>query len=90
MTTNKLNRSKLALWLALGAFSHQAAAMEEVVVYGTDASSLTSVTATEIRTQMGKYVEAFNHAQKTKLNSDLARLSEAKIQVAAAKIPTRG
>lgn len=88
MTTNRLNKSLMALGLALGAVSYQAAAMEEVVVYGSEPRAISADEM--LRTEMSDYVRSLNHALKAQVNADIAKLSERKIQIAAAKIPTRG
>jgi hypothetical protein len=89
MTTNQLSKTLVAIGLALGAVSYQAAAMEEVVVYGTEATAVMPATST-LRTEMIKYVRSLNHAQKAQVNAHIAKFSEKKIQLAAAEIPTRG
>lgn len=88
MTTNRLNNTLVAIGLALGAVSYQAAAMEEVVVYGSDRTA--TAADRSVRTEMNEYVRSLNHAQKAQVNADIAKFSEKKIQIAAAKIPTRG
>jgi hypothetical protein len=79
----------MAIGLALGAVSYQAAAMEEVVVYGTEAKTATPASPT-LGTEMLEYVRSLNHAQKVQVNAHIAKFSEKKIQLAAADIPTRG
>jgi len=88
MTTNRLSRSLAAFGLALGAVSYQAAAMEEVVVYGSEPQTMSAEDT--LRIEMNDYVRSLNHALKAQVNADIARLTERKIQIAAAKIPTRG
>ena len=73
------------------AMDHQGAAtMEEVVVYGTDLSVKTERIAERIFAAMTDYVAELNKAQKRRLDAELAKSGEHRIQIAAAKLPTRG
>lgn len=83
-------RTRLMALLAAVLLSHQAAAMEEVVVYGTDLSAKTESVAERILAAMAEYVEELNKAQKSRLDAELANNGERRIQIAAATLPTRG
>lgn len=91
MLSQKLNRSLslLAAALVAGTVGNQAAAIEEVVVYGTDTST-TKADATALRSQMREYVDTLHDQQKTILNAEFASKSAGKLQLAAAGAPTRG
>ena len=84
----RLNR--LIALLAAGLVSHQAAAIEEVVVTGKDLSTPARSVPEQISAEMSAYIRDLNEAQKTKLDADLAKLGQRKIQIAAANFPTRG
>lgn len=85
-------RLKTRLLALLGAvlLSHQAAAIEEVVVRGTDLSAPTRTVPERVLEAMSKYVSEINEAHKSKLDADLAKLGQQRIQIAAATLPTRG
>ncbi len=76
--------------LAAALLSHQAAAIEEVVVRGTDTSAEARSMPERIGDAMSTYVRELNEAQKQKLDADLAKLGQHRIQLAAANLPTRG
>ena len=83
-------KTRLPALLAAALLGHQAAAMEEVVVIGTDTSAPTPTAAERVLEAMSEYVQALNEAQKQKLDADLAMLGQRRIQTAAANLPTRG
>lgn len=85
----RLTRRLTAL-LAAALLSHQAAAMEEVVVIGTDTSALSRAVSERILDSMSEYVRELNEVQKAKLDADLAKLGQRRIQIAAANLPSRG
>lgn len=76
--------------LAAALLSHQAAAIEEVVVRGTDTSAEARSMPERIGDAMSTYVRELNESQKQKLDADLAKLGQHTIQLAAANLPTRG
>ena len=92
MRLQELSMSKWAATLALaaGLASYQAAAIGELVVYGTDTSVVSAPTHRDLKHEMGIYIEALNIAQKASIDAALAKKRSAEIQIAAAKIPTRG
>jgi len=83
-------KTLLPVLLAAALTGPQAAAIEEVVVIGTDTSVSAHTVAAPIDAEMSKYVRQINAAQKLKLDAELAKLSERRIQIAAATLPTRG
>ena len=83
-------RTRLTMLLATALLSHQAAAIEEVVVYGTDTSARNESIAERVFSAMNEYVEKLNEAQKLRLDAELAKIGEQRIQIAAANLPTRG
>ncbi len=85
-----LLRHRLSLVLAAALLSHQAAAIEEVVVYGTDTSVGSESVTERILAAMDEYLEELNKAQKIRLDAELAKIGEQRIQIAAASLPTRG
>jgi hypothetical protein len=90
VTMNTRLRTRLIPLLAGVLLSQQAAAIEEVVVYGTDTSLDAEIVAERIAEAMSDHVTAFNDAQKNALEAEMARLCEQKILIAAATLPTRG
>jgi hypothetical protein len=89
-TMNTRLRNRLIPLAAAVLLSHEAAALEEVIVYGTDTSLNTEVVAQRIAEAMSRHVTAFNDAQKQELDAEMQRLCERKIRIAAANLPTRG
>jgi hypothetical protein len=83
-------RNRLTALLAAALLSQQAAAMEEVVVIGKDLSEPPRTVTEQLIEAMSAYVSELNEAQKTKLDADLVKLGQQKIQIAAANLPTRG
>ena len=83
-------KTRLIALLAAVLLSHQAAAMEEVVAIGTDTSALSRTVSERIVDSMSEYVRELNELQKAKLDADLAKLGQRRIQIAAATLPTRG
>lgn len=88
MNTRLKNRA-IALLSAI-LLSQQAAAIEEVVVYGTDTSVKTESVAEKIHAAMSEFVAELNEAQKLRLDAELAKIGERRIQIAASTLPTRG
>jgi len=70
--------------------SHEAAGVEEIVVYGTDLSHEFEVVGEHVAETMNRHVTALNDAQKKALEAEMAKLCERRIQIAAANLPTRG
>ena len=85
----RLKTRAMAL-LAAALLCHQAAAIEEVVVIGTDTSAQARSVPERILEAMSEYVRELNEAQKKQLDADLAKLGQRRIQIAAATLPTRG
>ncbi len=88
MTTRLTNR--LLPFATAVLLSHQAAALEEVVVYGTDLSLKTEEVTERVAAAMSDYIVAANDAQKDALEAEMSRMCERQIQLAAATLPTRG
>jgi hypothetical protein len=82
--------TRLFALLAAALVSHQAAAIEEVVVRGTNTSAEARSMPEQIGDAMSAYVRDLNESQKKKLDADLAKLGQHRIQIAAANLPTRG
>jgi hypothetical protein len=82
--------TRLTALLLAALLSHQAAAIEEVVVIGTDLSAAPPTTSERILDAMSEFVRELNASQKTKLAADLAKLGQRNIRIAAANLPTRG
>lgn len=82
--------TRLTALLATALLSLPAAAIEEVVVIGTDLSAPTRTVPERIEDAMSDYVKGINDAQKSKLDADLAKLGQRRIQIAATDLPTRG
>lgn len=87
---NTRQPTRLIALLAAVLFSYQAAAIEEVVVIGTDTSAPVRTIPDRINDAMSDYVKGINDVQKTRLDADLAKLGLRRIQIAAANLPTRG
>ena len=82
--------TRLTALLAAALLSLPAAAIEEVVVIGTDLSEPARTVPERIDAAMSEYVKGINEAQKLKLDEDLAKPGQLRIQIAAANLPTRG
>ena len=89
MMNTRLIRRLIALF-AVTLISLPAAAMEEVVVTGKDLSDSARSVPASIADEMTAYLRELNETQKTRINADLARQGQRRIQIAAAKLPTRG
>ena len=83
-------RNQLLPMAAAVLLSHEASALEEVVVYGTDMSHELKVVAERVAETMSRHATALNDAQKKALEAEMAKLCERKIQIAAANLPIRG
>lgn len=93
MERNKLgisNKWVAMLAVAAGLVSYQADAIEEVVVYGTDASPVELTMDEQLKRDMKAYVDALNLEEKAKIRAALANQRATEIQIAAVKAPTRG
>lgn len=90
MRPRKLSNSHwaTALVVAAGLVSHQAAAIEEVIVKGTAPSAPSA--AEEIKREMSAYIEALRIEQKARIDAALSEQRGAEIQIAASHLPTRG
>ena len=89
MMNTRLSIRLIALF-AVALMSHQAAAMEEVVVTGRNLSDSARSVPERIADEMSEYLRDLNEAQKTKINADLAKHGQRRLQIAAANLPTRG
>lgn len=87
---NSRLKTRLMALLVGVLIGHQAAAIEEVVVTGKDLSAPARTVPERIFAEMSEYVRDLNEAQKSKLDADLAKLGQRRLQVAAANLPTRG
>lgn len=80
------------LGIAVTGLSHErAGAIEEVVVYGHRAAVPREVAVPQdLQDNMSAYLRALNAEQRAKIDAALSRQRGQQIQIAAAKIPTRG
>lgn len=89
----RLSELDIATWaatlaVAAGLISYDATAIEELVVYGTEPPA--AATPEDLRRDMDAYVRALQLEQKSRIDASLTRERTSKIQIAAARIPTRG
>lgn len=91
MKLHQLRTSKWAATLGVtaGLIAYQAAAIDEAFVYATEAAVTAAPRQQDLQRDMDLYIEALNVEQKAKIDAALAE-RRAEIQIAAAKVPTRG
>jgi hypothetical protein len=92
MFTRKLitPSSSLSAALLVGLFSHQAAASEEVVVYGAEAAAKAEAQQAQFRSELDEYVRSLNEQIKVNLDQDLKQLTAPKLFLASGETPIRG
>jgi hypothetical protein len=90
MFTRILTPGAIAAVLLLGAFSQQAAATEEIVVYGTDVVARIEAREAMFRTEMDEYIRSLNERIKATLHETVKSQSFPKVEVASSKQPVRG
>ena len=76
--------------LLLGLFSHQAAATEEIVVYGAEAVALAQAREALFRSQLDQYVQSLNEQIEATLHDDLKRVNAPKLELASSEDSIRG
>lgn len=76
------------LLAAAGLLAEQAAATEELVVYGTDTDGVS--TGADLRLEMKEYVKALNQDLKDALDKDVKRLTAPRLQLALHDTVSRG
>ena len=81
---------RLIALFAVALMSHQAAAMEEVVVTGKNLCDSARSVPERIFREMSDYLRDLNQAQKIRIDAELVKLGQRRIQIAAANLPTRG
>ena len=79
----------LVAGLLVGLSAQQAAAAEEIVVYGSAASAV-KVTPAVFRAEIDNYIRALNVALRTTLDQDLKRMPAPKIELASNTTHPRG
>ncbi|MBN1238946.1 MAG: hypothetical protein JXB36_10615 [Gammaproteobacteria bacterium] len=77
----------LALAAAVGLFSQQSAATEEIVVYGTN---LAQVRQALFRSSQDEYVRSLNEQIRVRLDENLKEVSAPKLLLAESETLTRG
>lgn len=89
MGTRKLIIPGLASSAAalMGLLSHQAAATEEIVVYGAD---MTEAQEARFRSELDEYVRSLNEQIKVTLDRNLKQVSAPKLLLAESETPIRG
>lgn len=80
----------LCAGLLLGLMSHSAAAMDEVVVSGTDAAARVQAAEALFRSQMQTYMRTLTADLKAALEKDLEKQPKPILRLAASELPTRG
>jgi hypothetical protein len=80
------------LGIAITGLGHErAGAIEEIVVRGHRAVAAEPTTvAQDLQDGMSAYLQALNAEQKARIDAALLRQRGEQIQIAAAKVPTRG
>lgn len=89
----RLSKPSIAKWAAAlsvtaGLVSYEAAAIEELVVYGNGPAVATPEEG--LRREMDAYVRALKLEHRTRVDASLSRERTTEIQIAATRIPTRG
>jgi hypothetical protein len=74
----------------LGMFSHQAAATEEIVVYGAEVAATAVLQEAVFRSEIDAYVRSLNEQIKVTLDNDLRRVSAPKLILAESETGIRG
>lgn len=77
-----------AVGLVAGLVSFSASAMEEVIVYGTDAAALED--RAELKAELKEYLESLNRQLKERLDAEMAARPAASVKLALAEITSRG
>jgi hypothetical protein len=76
--------------LLVGLLSQQAAATEELVVYGTATTAAVSADHRLFQSEVAQYIRSFNEQLRTSLDQDLKRQLAPKLELASSVIQTRG
>ena len=90
MFTRILTPSATAAALLLGVFSHQAAATEEIVVYGTEVVAQIEARKAMFRSEMDEYIRSLNERIKATLRESVKEQAAPKLELASAEEPVRG
>lgn len=88
MITRILTPSATAAALLLGVFSQQAAATEEIVVYGTEAVAQIEARYAMFRSEMDEYRRSVNEHVKDTLQRGVTPPAVPKLQVASSEEPS--
>lgn len=80
----------LCAGLLLGLLSHQAAAMDEIVVSGAVAAARVRASEALFHSQMRAYIRTLSSNLKAALEKDLKKQPRPILQLAASELPTRG
>ena len=76
--------------LLLGAFSQQAAATEEIVVYGTEVVAQIEAREAMFRSEMDEYIRSLNERIKATLQESVKEQAAPKLELASVEEPVRG
>lgn len=79
-----------ALLTLLGLFSHQTAAMEEIVVYGVNVAAHAEARQALFRSERAEYRQSVNEQLKLMLDDDLKRVTAPQVELAASETGIRG
>lgn len=88
--TRKNSVRGLAVALVAGLTSVSAAAMEEVIVYGSADAARAEAERLEMRAELKEYLESLNRQLKEQLDEALELQPSAEIELALAKSSSRG
>jgi hypothetical protein len=90
MFTRMLAPSATATALLLGVLSQQAAATEEIVVYGTEVVAQIEARQAMFRSEMDEYIRSLNERIKATLQESVKDQTVPKLEVASTEEPVRG
>lgn len=82
--------TSLCVGLLVGLLSHQAAAMDEIVVSGADATARIEASHAFFDSQMKAFIRTLSANLKANLEKDLKHLPKPALRLAANELPTRG
>jgi methionine-rich copper-binding protein CopC len=83
-------KAGLAAGVLLGLLSQQAAAHDEVVVYGAEAAARARATEALFEAQMHEYVQRLGVQLKASMEEGLKVAPKPRLRLAASELPTRG
>jgi hypothetical protein len=89
---SRVTRNRLGTLVAgslVGLLAQQAAATEEIVVYGSAASAV-KIDPAVFRAEIDNYIRTLNIALRITLDQDLKRMPAPKVELASNTTPTRG